>query len=93
MTINTQDLIKVDHPGDASIWTSPPSYSTINGKEVQNFSPLYWEDANDEVISLLDGQGAQLGLQGRKFILSNNTSATCCYYPYEFTGAWLLETN
>ena len=84
-TLTTDDLVKVEHPGDADIWHSF-DISIINGEEVFSNSQLYWEESNGNLVALMAKSGV-LPLEGR---IRNRSG---CYTPYEFTSAWIQPSR
>ena len=82
MTLTTDDLVKVEHPGDADIWHSFDIY-IVNGEEAFSNSQLYWEESDGNLVALKAGNGRGLPLEGRVGYGYD------CSTPYEFTSAWL----
>ena len=85
MTFSTDDLVKVEHPGDADIWHSF-DISIVNGEEVFSNSQLYWEESDGNLVALKAGDGRGLPLEGWVGYGYD------CSTPYEFTSAW-VQTN
>ena len=81
MIINKNDLVRVEHPGDADIWHSF-DVSIVNGEETISNSQLYWEEADGNLVRLKAGDGRGLPLKGRVGYGYD------CSTPYEFTSAW-----
>ena len=56
MSINKDNLVEVNHPGDAKIFNYI-EYQIVNGEQEVLDTSLYWEDTYGELVKLKDGAG------------------------------------
>ena len=88
MSINKDNLVKVDHPGDARIFNHV-EYQTVNGVEEIFNTSLYWEDTHGELVQLKNGFGENLKFEGFSYRYCGGDDCYDYLYYERFAGAWI----